>query len=399
MQKSEVVYKRKLCIEAPRGQSLFLWGARKTGKSFYLKKHFPNSICYDLLKTDEYFRLLKNPHLLREKILALDSEKLAEPIIIDEIQKIPVLLDEVHYLIENSDVYFILCGSSARQLKRTGVNLLGGRAWRFVFFPLVSEEIPDFDLLKALNRGLISTHYNAVNWKRSAGVYVSEYLKEEVKSEGLVRNLKAFSEFLDVAAFSNGEMVNFANIARDCGVDSKTVKEYYQILVDTMLGYFLYPYKKSKKRDHLVSTPKFYYFDVGIVNFLSKRQLSTLKGIEVGSVFEHFIFIELVAYKGICDKEFEITFWRTKLGLEVDFILGNAEIAIEIKVSEKIRVSELKGLVAFQKEYQPKRAIVVCNSPNRRIIEVDQENSIEVLPWKQFLKMLWSNKIVLNGMF
>ena len=197
MKHLEIEYPRYLKMRLPSGQSAFLWGARKTGKSFYLKRHFPDSVCYDLLETDLYFRLLKEPHLFREEVLALSEAALSHPIIVDEIQKIPVLLDEVHWLIENSAAYFILCGSSARKLKNTGVNLLGGRAWRYEFFPLVYPEIEQFDLLQALQRGLIPSHYHAKNWSKTARSYVNDYLKEEIKAESLVRNLAAFAQFLD----------------------------------------------------------------------------------------------------------------------------------------------------------------------------------------------------------
>jgi predicted AAA+ superfamily ATPase len=170
----EIEYPRYLNINLPRGQSTFLWGARKTGKSFYLKRHFPDSVYYDLLETDLYFRFLKAPHLFREEILALDEQSLIHPIIVDEIQKIPVLLDEVHWLIENSSAYFILCGSSARKLKREGVNLLGGRAWRYEFFPLVYPEISHFDLLHALNFGLIPSDYHSIHWTKTVKSYFNE---------------------------------------------------------------------------------------------------------------------------------------------------------------------------------------------------------------------------------
>lgn len=278
MKHLEIEYLRYLKMLLPKGQSTFFWGARKTGKSFYLKRHFPNSISYNLLETDLYFRLLKAPHLLREEILSLSEESLQYPIIIDEIQKIPPLLDEVHWLIENSSAYFILCGSSARKLKREGVNLLGGRAWRYEFFPLVYPEIKEFDLLHALNYGLIPSHYSAKHWNKTIKSYVNDYLKEEIRAEALVRNLRSFAQFLDVAAFSNGELLNYANISRDCGVDSKTIKDYYQILVDTLIGYYIYPYKDKIKREDLVATPKFYFFDVGIVNQLRKKDAPRTKG-------------------------------------------------------------------------------------------------------------------------
>lgn len=377
----------------PTGQSTFLWGARKTGKSFYLKRHFPNSIYYNLLETDLYFRLLKAPHLLREEVLALNEEALSAPIIIDEIQKIPPLLDEVHWLIENSAAYFILCGSSARKLKREGVNLLGGRAWRYEFFPLVYPEISDFDLLHALNYGLIPSHYSTKHWNKTVKSYVNDYLKEEIKAEGLVRNLRTFAQFLDVAAFSNGEILNYSNISRDCGVDAKTIKEYYQILVDTLLGYYIYPYKEKSKREDLVSSPKFYFFDVGIVNLLRKRTIPELKGIEAGGTFENYILMELWAYKELNDKDFDISFWRTNTGLEVDFILGNGEVAIEVKISSSVNSGDIRGLIAFQKEYNPKVAMVVCTAPRARKIIISEDQVIEIIPWRVFLDRLWQGEI------
>ncbi len=397
MKSLSIEYPRYLKMNLPRGQSTFLWGARKTGKSFYLKRHFPESVCYNLLETDLYFRLLKEPHLLREEILNLPAEVLLHPIIIDEVQKIPLLLDEVHWLIENSDAYFILCGSSARKLKKEGVNLLGGRAWRYEFFPLVYAEIANFDLLHALNYGLIPSHYAATHWTKTVKAYVNDYLKEEIKAEGLVRNLRSFAQFLDVAAFSNGELLNYANISRNCGVDSKTIKEYYQILVDTLLGYYIYPYKDKIKREDLVASPKFYFFDVGVVNQLRKRTIPELKGMEAGNAFENYILMELVAYRALNEKEFEICFWRTNGGLEVDFILGNAKVAnvaIEVKISSSIATSDIPGLIAFQRDYQPRASYVVCTAPRARKLTLDEGHAIEILPWRIFLDMLWEGKII-----
>ena len=387
-------FSRVLKMNLPVGQSTFLWGARKTGKSHYLRKHYPNSVIYNLLETDEYFRLLKDPALLRHRVIALDEETLRHPIIIDEVQKVPALLDEVHLLIEETPAYFILCGSSARKLKREGVNLLGGRAWRYEFYPLVYPEIPDFDLLHALNHGLIPSHYLAINWKKSIKAYINDYLKEEIKAEGLTRNLRAFAQFLDVFSFSNGELINYANIARDCGIDAKTIKEYYQILVDTLLGYYVYPYKNKVKREDLVATPKFYFFDVGIVNGLSKRSIEALKGATAGQAFEHFILMELIAYRGINDLDFEISFWRTSAGLEVDFILGDAEVAIEIKISSNLRESDTRGLTAFAKQHKAKRLILINLSDKKMQKKIDDHNTLEILPWRLFLESLWAGKII-----
>ncbi len=384
---------RYLRLELPPGQSAFLWGARKTGKSTYLKMHFPNSKCYNLLKNDIYIRLLKNPERLREEILAFSAEDYQQPIIVDEIQKVPALLDEIHYLIENSPAYFILCVSSARKLKNLGVNLIGGRAWRYEFYPLVYPEIPDFDLLRALNYGLIPSHYLADNWEKTTKAYINDYLREEIQTEGLVRNLRAFARFLDVAAFSNGELINYTNIASDCGVDNKTVKEYYQILVDTLLGYYLYPFKNSKKRKDIISTPKFYLFDVGITNRLMKRKIPELQGEVAGRALEHYILMEIMAYRGLNDLEFDISFWRVHNGLEVDFILGDGEVAIEVKINDNLKKSNFKGLHAFQEAYQPKKSIIVNTSPSRRKLTNDGCD-IDVYPWREFLEDLWAGEII-----
>ena len=224
---------RLIKIELPKGQSAFLWGPRKTGKTTYLRATFPNSRVYDLLQTDLFLEFVKRPFLLREQLLAASPKQLKEPVIIDEVQKVPQLLDEIHWLIENKGLRFILCGSSARKLKRGKANLLGGRAWRYEMHPLVSAEVADLNLLQALNRGMLPRHYMQEEYHKSLQAYVRDYLKEEVFDEGLSRNIPAFSRFFEAMGFSHGELTNYANIARDCGVDAKTVKEYYQILGDT----------------------------------------------------------------------------------------------------------------------------------------------------------------------
>ncbi len=386
-------YTRKLNIQLPIGQSCFLWGPRKTGKTHYLVEHYPDSFSINLLKSETFFRYLKQPELLRHDIAGLDPQQLVHPIIIDEVQKIPILLDEIHNLIESTDAYFILCGSSARKLKITGANLLGGRAWRYQFFPLIYQEIPDFDLLTALNHGMVPSHYLATYWRKTIKAYIYDYLKEEIQMEGLTRNLKAFAEFLDLAAFNNAQLINYSNNARDCGIDVKTIKEYYQILVDTLLGYFVKPYAAKTKRDDLVAMPKFYFFDVGVVNGLTKRSINILKGAEAGDAFEHFILMELMAYRGLNDLDFDISFWRTNRGLEVDFILGQAKIALEIKISDTVKLSELKGLAAFCQEYKKARSIVVCQTPVKQKYALDG-SVLEVWPWQEFLDELWAGEFI-----
>lgn len=390
------MFKRTCEIDLPDRQSAFLWGARQTGKSSFLKQHFKDAVLYDLLNTDELIRLTKAPHLLREEILALKPAALKTPIIIDEIQKVPELLNEVHWLIENAHAQFILCGSSARRLKSSSVNLLGGRAWKFHFYPLVSAEIPDFDLLKALQHGLIPNHY-LVEEKYifdSLQAYVDLYLTEEIRNEGLVRNLASFARFLDVAGLSNGEMLNFNNIARDCGIDRATVKGYYQILIDTLLGYFIYPYNKKVKRDLILAAPKFYLFDVGIANYFSEEQIFALKGMQAGRRFEHFIFMELMAYIGLKRKHTQITYWRTKNGLEVDFIIGKGEMALEVKLSEQVHQQDLKGLIAFCEEHPNAKAIVVSQDARPRILKIDEKVSIAIMPWRDFLENLWNGEVI-----
>lgn len=389
-----VMYKRILELIFPKGKSIFLWGARQTGKSTYLRKHFPSSIYYDLLKSDLLFRLEKEPFILREEILACSDEQLQYPIIIDEVQKIPHLLNEVHWLIENKEVHFILCGSSARQLKRMGTNLLGGRAIRYHFFPLVYPEISDFHLLTALNNGLIPTHYQSNHINLLLESYVKDYLNEEIRAEGLVRNLPSFARFLDSMAFSNGQLTNYLNISRDCGVSAKTVESYYQILEDTLLGYFIPPYHKKIKRDIISKTPKFYLFDVGLVNYLCKRTVAELRGDIAGQAFEHYILMELIAYRELRKKRYEISYWRTKTGLEVDFILGKGDLAIEVKISRTVHKQELKGLIAFMEEHAPGRAIVVSQDDKKRVIELNNKRFIEIMPWKVFLEALWADELI-----
>ena len=395
---SELVnLKRLLKADIPQGQSIFLFGPRKTGKSTYIKNHFPKSIYYDLLKTDEYLRLSKEPYQLREEIQSLDKEKLKHPIIIDEVQRVPLLLNEVHWLIENTEAYFILCGSSARKLKKESANLLGGRAWDYKFFPLVTREIPDFDLLRALQHGLVPQHYLAKNPKKFFQAYLNTYLKEEIKEEGLVRKLPEFSRFLDSLAYSHAELTNYSNVARDCGVDSKTVKEYYQILIDTLIGSYIEPFSKKGGRETISATPKFYLFDLGIANHIMKKNITELKGKDAGNAFEHFILMELIAYRGIYDKDFEVKFWRTKSDLEVDFILTclkDVKAAIEVKISDNIHKSDIKGLIAFKEENPEVPAYVVCQIPRARTISTKDGLEIKALPWQEFLEKLWSDKLV-----
>lgn len=380
---------RMLNLNLPQGKSAFLWGARKTGKSTYLKKTFPNSIYYDFLKTDLFLELSKAPSLLREQLAAQTPAKMKYPVILDEVQKIPSLLDEVHWLIENKGIHFILCGSSARKLKRGKANLLGGRAWRYEMFPLVSAELKEWKLLDVLNRGLIPAHLFDNNYKKSLKSYTQDYLKEEVFAEGIIRNIPAFSRFFDAMGYSHGELTNYLNIARDCGVTPKTVKEYYQILVDTLLGTMVEPFKKRQSRKVLTKTPKFYLFDVGVAGSLTGRELGEERGEQFGKAFEHFIFMELNAHRSYMELDYEINFWRTKTGVEVDFILNKGEVAIEVKSKKVINNKDMYALRVFDQEFAPKTAIMVCNEARPRKV-----GKIDILPYRDFLHKLWAGEII-----
>ncbi len=380
---------RVLKIELPEAQSAFLWGPRKTGKTTYLKNIFPKSLLYDFLKTDLFIELSKQPSLLREQILAQPEKVLEQPIILDEAQKIPQVLDEVHWLIENKKLRFVLCGSSARKLKRGRSNLLGGRAWRYEMFPLSWPEIKDFDLLRALNHGLIPAHYLQENYNKSLKAYVHDYLKEEVFAEGLIRNIPAFSRFFDAMGYSHGQLINYSNIARDCGVDSKTVKEYFQILIDTLLGTRVEPFNKRVGRQIISKASKFYLFDVGVAGAITNRKIQEEKGPLFGHAFEHFILMQLLAHRSYQELDYPINFWRTKTGLEVDFILGNGEVAVEVKGTSRVDSKDMKPLRAFVEEYSPRTAIVVSNEKARRVY-----GKVLVLPWKEFLDELWGGKII-----
>ena len=389
------MFTRILKITAPCDQSFFLWGARQTGKSSFLKLCYPNALYFDLLDNELFLRYLREPYLFRSDLLSALNEKLSAPIIIlDEIQKVPELLNEVHRFIEEKKYQFILCGSSARKLKTQSTNLLGGRAWLYHFYPLVFSEIPEFDLLKALRHGLIPKHYLSTEstLRKNFQAYVNLFLTDEIQRESLVRNLSGFSTFLEMVGLCNGELINFSNIARDCHIDRSTVQGYFQILVDTLLGYFIGPYHHKVKRDLLVAMPKFYLFDVGIANYLGNREILQLKGDVAGRSLEHYILMELIAYRDLCEKRFDIHYWRTKTGLEVDFVLGKASVAIEVKISAQVHYEDVKGLRAFCEEHPNTKAYVV--SQDFRPRKLKESENILVLPWKKFLEKLWAEEII-----
>jgi len=384
------MYRRKLDLSLSSEESCFLWGPRQTGKSTLLKFLFPKAKYYDLLLSDQYRRLVSDPSLLRQECeaLGLSGENQRFPIIIDEVQKIPDLLDEVHWLIENRRLRFILCGSSPRKLKRKSGSLLGGRAVKYKLFPLVFSEIPDFSLLEALNNGLLPRHYLSRSADKLLEAYTGDYLKEEIVAEAATRNIPAFSRFLEVAAISNGEIINFNNIASECGVSAPTVKGYFQILEDTLIGIWIPAFRKQYKR-RLISSPKFMFFDVGIVSHLTHRGKIEQGSELFGRAFEHFIILEVLAHSSYSDLNYPVEYWRTASQFEVDLILGKGDVAIEIKSTTLAKDRHLKGLRAFKEEHKS-NYILVSQDPNPR----KTNDGILILPWKIFLNRLWANKII-----
>ena len=380
--------KREQKLLSAKNETCFLWGPRQTGKSTLLKQLFPKAAYYDLLLSENFSKFNRHPEFFRQEVLALPENQRQQSIIIDEVQKLPLLLNEVQWLIVNKKLNFLLCGSSARKLKRGVANLLGGRAIRQELYPLVSKEIDDFSLVKALNHGLLPEHYLASDPTLKLKAYIGDYLREEIVAEALIRNINSFSRFLEVAAFSNGEIVNYQNIASECGVSAVTVKEYFQILSDTLVGHFVEAFRQKAKR-RVVRSPKFYYFDLGLANILLNRRQISFPSEIFGRVFEHFIFQELKAHSHYSGLDYQINYWRTSSGLEVDFILNNGNVAIEVKGTKEVLPRHLKGLKAFQRDYRPSRIIIISLDEKPRLAD-----DIEVLPWADFLERLWGGEIV-----
>ena len=377
---------RFLTAEALGEDNTFLFGARQTGKTTLLLQLFPDARYYDLLESNTFERLQRNPSLLRQDLEMCEEGTL---VIIDEVQSLPILLNEVQWLIVRKGIRFILSGSSARKLKRGGANMLGGRAMQTRLYPLVSTEIPDFDLIKAVNQGMIPRHYLAKADKYWAMVqaYVSVYLREEIKAEALVRNLSTFTRFLEAAALTDGEMVNYSNIAQDCGIDSKTVAAYFSILEETLIGYMVPAYSKVVKRK-VRQAPRFYYFDVSIPNYLLGRRDLQPGSTDFGHAFEHLVIQEIIAYLGYHGKLDKLSYWHTYNDYEVDAVLGDAEVGIEIKSTDEVQSRHLHGLKAFREEHPEMRMIVVSLDPNPRLFK-----EVEVWPVKQFFEQLWAGKI------
>jgi len=378
---------RVLSLPPPGDETFFLWGPRQTGKSTLLKHRYADALWIDLLKSEEYRRYLTNPELLRQELMQRGDTPF---VVIDEVQKVPQLLDEVHWLHENLGVRFALCGSSARKVRRGHANLLGGRATRYELAGLVSVEVGEqWDVTRMVNQGTLPAIYLARSPRRLLRSYVADYLKEEVAAEGLTRNLPVFSEFLGVAALSDAEIVNYTTIARECGVSSQTIKNYFQILEDTLLTSWLPAYRKRPKR-RVIGAPKLYFADVGVVNVLAKRQNIEQGSPLYGKAFENLCHHELRAHSLYTEKHYELSYWRLASGLEVDFIVNDMEVAIEAKSSKKVTSDHLKGLRELVKDHKVGRRIVICHEAKPR----QTEDGIEVLPVEHFMARLWAGDIL-----
>jgi predicted AAA+ superfamily ATPase len=378
------MFERRLSIG--QDESFFLWGPRQAGKTTLLRQLFPRALVIDLLKSDEFARYTRDPGLLRTEMAAG-----TDFVIVDEIQKVPTLLDEIHWLIENRGTRFGLCGSSARKLRRGHANLLGGRAVRYELHGLVAAEVgPAFDLVRMLNHGTLPRYYLSENPNRLIRSYVSDYLREEVAAEGLVRNLQTFAHFLDAAALSDTEMVNASNIARDCGVSAHTVQSYFEILVDTLLGRWLPVFRRRPKR-RVAGAPKFYFEDVGVVNQLAKRG-QLLPGSELfGKAFENWVFHELLSYSHYSDKHFDLSYWRLASGVEVDFIVDDMRVAIEAKATPLVHGSHMRGLRSIIDDHPTLqcRLVVSLDLRPRRT-----EDGIDILPAQTFVERLWAGDLL-----
>lgn len=380
-----IMYHRIFDIENRLDEAMFLFGGRQVGKSTLLKERFPKAVYIDLLNSELRNRYRQHPEEFRESLLRHAPETL---VVVDEIQKVPDLLDEVHWLMVNRGLFFVLSGSSARKLKKSGANNLGGRAIPETLFPLVSAEIPDFDLDRAIQNGMIPRHYMVANARNRLKSYIELYLKEEIIEEAAVQKVDDFIRFLEVAAISNGEMLNYENVATDCGVSANTVKAYYQILCDTLLGFEVPAYRKVIKRK-LSKSSRFFFFDVGIANYLTGRHHLAPKTPEYGHAFEHLVMQEIVAYLGYKGIEEKLTYWHTYDDIEVDAVIGDARVAIEIKSADSIQTNHKKGLVEFAKEHPNVKQILVSRDRISR-----RSGDIDLYYVTDFFKALWNDEIV-----
>lgn len=360
-------------------KSYFLLGPRQTGKTFLIGHALKNVRVYDLLDSSVYLSLSRNPGRISEELSPQDRI-----VAIDEIQRLPELLNEVHRLIETHGIRFLLTGSSARKLRRGGINLLGGRARTKYLHPLTYKELDrHFDLFLAIERGLIPSIYFSDEPRADLQAYAGSYLQQEIVAEGAMRNIPAFSRFLRVAAFCNATLINFTNVANDAQVARTTVYEYFKILKDTLLLYELPAWRRSKKRKPLASS-KYYFFDIGVVAVLQDREFRPGTP-EFGGAFETYLMHELTSFSDYISGE-PLSYWRSTSGFEVDFIIGD-HTAVEVKAKENLSPNDFKSLRMLAEEKKLKRYICVSMEPRRRKV-----GNIVILPYKEFLESLWNGE-------
>ena len=365
-------------------KSFFLFGPRATGKTTLVRQQLSEkAFIIDLLDSRYFLRLSSAPHELESLIAATP----ADIIVIDEIQRIPELLNEIHRLIETRKFTFLLTGSSARKLRRGRANLLAGRVWNAGMFPLIYNEISDFDLSRYLRYGGMPAVYLSEYPEEELDAYVNTYLKEEILAEGLIRRLPPFSRFLKTMALANGDMINFTKLANDCQVPASTVREYVGLLEDTLVGFLLPAWTKSRKRK-AIKTGKFYFFDPGITHMLAGTESLDRNSNLYGKSFEQFIGMELRAYLSYSRKKIPLTYWRAKSGHEVDFLLGT-RTAIEVKASRKISKNDFKGLSYIKEEGVFQNLILVSQDPVSTLT-----GGILTIPWQKFISDLWKDKFV-----
>ena len=371
--------------------SAFLLGPRGTGKSTWIKENYQdNSIVYDLLNTTELIRFSRDPTLLYQETAHLPP---GSWVIVDEIQKVPALLNEVHRIIEEKKIKFILSGSSARKLKESGVNLLAGRALTYNLFPLVSKEVDfNLDLQKQITFGMLPCAFQSQNPKKYLQAYTETYLKEEIRAEALTRNFGSFARFLEIAARQNGQLTNTTAIARDAGVARQTVQGYFDILVDTLIGFWLEPWK-LKRTTKQVSHPKFFFFDPGVVRALSGRLPYPPTPEESGPLFECFILNELRAYMHYTELDYPLYFWRSQNGVEVDILFetANGYIAIELKNGSRWEKKFNRGMHRLSKELGKDKVSCFGVFTGERQLLIDD---VRVYPALDFLKRLWGGEII-----
>ncbi len=366
-------------------KSFFLFGPRSTGKTWLINKQLKDKAnIVSLLNSEMLLRLSQNPGELKEIISVHPDKKL---VVIDEVQKVPALLSEVHQLLDTSDYKFLLTGSSARKLKRENADMLAGRAWTASIFSLTCPEIGGFDLDRYLRFGGLPQVYPSKKPDEELAAYVETYLREEIMAEGLIRRLPPFSRFLKTAALSNGNLINFTEVANDVALSPSTVREYFNVLIDTLVGFLLEPWIYSKKRK-AIQTAKFYFFDTGVTHALAGTKSLDRNSPLYGTSFEQFIGMELRAFLSYSRIKEDLTFWRSVNGQEVDYLIGN-EIAIEVKSTQRVNPSHLKGLRALAEEGVFKKFFLISQD------EISAKKEfVECLHWKEFLKRLWSGEIV-----